>query len=132
MNSFFGSTLHTADINNDGLDDLLVGAPMYSPRSVTGPGYDQEIGLVVLYLGSANVSIISSITKHGHYLTTRRIQAREICYDSPNTNPGHILRLVANKPGKYFTTHRKQARVIFYNSSNTNLGHILRLAEYKS
>ena len=125
MNSFFGSTLHTADINNDGLDDLLVGAPMYSPRSVTGPGYDQEIGLVVLYLGSANVSIISSITKHGHYPTTRRIQARVIFYDSPNTNPGHILRLAEYKPGKYITTRRIQTRVIFYDSPNTNPGHIL-------
>ncbi|CAB1329981.1 unnamed protein product, partial [Coregonus sp. 'balchen'] len=48
MGSYFGYTVATADINNDGMSDLLVGAPMYMTR-----GSDsrlEEVGRVYLYL----------------------------------------------------------------------------------
>uniref|UniRef100_A0A4W5LV69 Integrin, alpha 5 (fibronectin receptor, alpha polypeptide) n=1 Tax=Hucho hucho TaxID=62062 RepID=A0A4W5LV69_9TELE len=48
MGSYFGYAVATADINNDGMVDLLVGAPMYMTR-----GSDsrlEEVGRVYLYL----------------------------------------------------------------------------------
>uniref|UniRef100_A0A673WN80 Integrin, alpha 5 (fibronectin receptor, alpha polypeptide) n=1 Tax=Salmo trutta TaxID=8032 RepID=A0A673WN80_SALTR len=48
MGSYFGYAVATADINNDGMSDLLVGAPMYMTR-----GSDsrlEEVGRVYLYL----------------------------------------------------------------------------------
>jgi len=49
-NSYFGGSLCSVDINNDGLDDLLVGAPLYSPNSGAS-----EIGAVLVYMGNRNV-----------------------------------------------------------------------------
>uniref|UniRef100_A0A8C7MQ40 Integrin, alpha 5 (fibronectin receptor, alpha polypeptide) n=1 Tax=Oncorhynchus kisutch TaxID=8019 RepID=A0A8C7MQ40_ONCKI len=48
MGSYFGYAVATADINNDGMVDLLVGAPMYMTR-----GSDsrlEEVGRVYVYL----------------------------------------------------------------------------------
>lgn len=51
MNSYFGGSLCSVDVNKDGIDDLLVGAPLYSN------GIDDIIdqGKVLLYLGSNNI-----------------------------------------------------------------------------
>ncbi|XP_043541356.1 integrin alpha-5-like, partial [Chiloscyllium plagiosum] len=48
MASYFGYAVAVTDINNDGLDDVLVGAPMYMER-VPG-GRLQEVGRVYVYL----------------------------------------------------------------------------------
>ncbi|XP_071021805.1 integrin alpha-5-like [Oncorhynchus clarkii lewisi] len=48
MGSYFGYTVSTADINNDGMSDLLVGAPMYMTRG--SDGRLEEVGRVYLYL----------------------------------------------------------------------------------
>ena len=53
MWSYFGATLCSADVNNDGLDDLLVGAPYYTELD-KGGNSDKLIfkdeGRVIVYL----------------------------------------------------------------------------------
>ena len=56
MNAYFGGTLCTADVNRDGVDDLLVGAMLYSP-SLLGGGQLEDVGAVFLYLGPFNVCL---------------------------------------------------------------------------
>ncbi|KAM6399143.1 integrin alpha-IIb [Rhynochetos jubatus] len=47
--SYFGHTVAVADINGDGQDDLLVGAPLYMVRRPDGQR--SEVGRLYLYLG---------------------------------------------------------------------------------
>jgi len=66
MNGFFGAGLWSTDVNMDGIDDLLVGAPMYSS------GIKPETGVVFVYLGRSDfVSFLYPIwhcmrTLNGH------------------------------------------------------------------
>ncbi|XP_067868929.1 integrin alpha-8 isoform X2 [Heterodontus francisci] len=48
MASYFGYIVAVSDINNDGLDDVLVGAPLFMDRE--SDGKLKEVGLVYLYL----------------------------------------------------------------------------------
>lgn len=50
VNSFFGASLCTEDVNNDGQADLLVGATMYSQLSTKDTEYVEE-GAVFVFLG---------------------------------------------------------------------------------
>ncbi|WAQ94645.1 ITA9-like protein [Mya arenaria] len=49
MNVYFGAVLCSVDVNADGTDDLLVGAPMYATGSEA-----HEAGTVLVYLGMTN------------------------------------------------------------------------------
>ena len=57
VNSFFGAALCSVDVNNDGQDDLLVGAPLYSQPSTKNIEYVEE-GAVFVFLGGNTVSNI--------------------------------------------------------------------------
>ncbi|KAK5913121.1 hypothetical protein CesoFtcFv8_002935 [Champsocephalus esox] len=48
MGSYFGYAVAATDINNDGLDDLIVGAPMFMRRG--SDGRLEELGKVYVYL----------------------------------------------------------------------------------
>ncbi|XP_068777719.1 integrin alpha-5 [Struthio camelus] len=48
MAAYFGYAVAATDVNSDGLDDLLVGAPLFMER--TADGRVQEVGRVYLYL----------------------------------------------------------------------------------
>ncbi|XP_061874669.1 integrin alpha-IIb-like isoform X1 [Colius striatus] len=47
--SYFGHTVAVADVNGDGRDDVLVGAPLYMARRPDG--HRAELGCLYLYLG---------------------------------------------------------------------------------
>lgn len=49
VNGYFGAALCSADVNQDGMDDLLVAAPFYSE------GEREETGVVFVYLGQADM-----------------------------------------------------------------------------
>lgn len=61
MGSYFGSSLCAVDLNQDGLSDLLVGAPMHSQL--------RDEGQVSVYLSKGNVSgIRGSVGTWNHNL----------------------------------------------------------------
>ena len=59
MNSYFGASLCTVDVNADGFDDLLVGAPLYGNISSLDPKQDLiDVGRAYLYLGNKKKVLI--------------------------------------------------------------------------
>ncbi len=50
-NQLFGSSMARGDINNDGFEDIVIGAPMYDKSS---DGADQDVGRVTVVYGNAN------------------------------------------------------------------------------
>lgn len=54
MGSYFGSSLCAVDLNQDGLSDLLVGAPMHSQL--------RDEGQVSVYLSKGNVSGVCGVS----------------------------------------------------------------------
>ncbi|XP_078057122.1 integrin alpha-5-like [Mustelus asterias] len=73
MTSYFGYAVAVTDINRDGLDDVLVGAPMYMEREAGGRL--QEVGRVYVYLqtGLLEFSISQNLTGtdvYGRYGTS--------------------------------------------------------------
>ena len=51
--SYFGSTLTSCDVDGDGVDELLVGAPLWSDRN-------SDEGRVFVYGGNSSVSALIS------------------------------------------------------------------------
>lgn len=58
MGSYFGSSLCAVDLNQDGLSDLLVGAPMHSLL--------RDEGQVSVYLSKGHVSGLQYVGQGAH------------------------------------------------------------------
>uniref|UniRef100_A0A4W4E347 Integrin alpha-2 domain-containing protein n=1 Tax=Electrophorus electricus TaxID=8005 RepID=A0A4W4E347_ELEEL len=69
MASYFGYTVAVTDLNGDGLDDVLVGAPLYMDRELES--MPREVGRVYLYLQGGVRLFNSPISLTGTHLFGR-------------------------------------------------------------
>jgi len=53
--SYFGSVLASADVNNDGLDELLIGAPLFNEPVTTASETFLDHGTVYMYSSALTV-----------------------------------------------------------------------------
>lgn len=74
MGSYFGSSLCAVDLNQDGLSDLLVGAPMHSQL--------RDEGQVSVYLSKGNVSGMCWGQRERDAMTRRVILLRFVQFPS--------------------------------------------------
>lgn len=70
MGSYFGYSVATTDINNDGLTDLLVGAPLFMNRD--SDGRLEELGRVYVYLQTGPLELVPQLP----HLTGTQVYSR--------------------------------------------------------
>ena len=61
MGSYFGHSLTCLDLNGDGYDDLVVGAPWYTDYEDKQTGIPADTGRIYIYYGSSYLDDLESL-----------------------------------------------------------------------
>ncbi|XP_075067963.1 integrin alpha-8 isoform X2 [Mixophyes fleayi] len=113
MASYFGYTVAVSDVNSDGLDDVLVGAPLYMDREFESN--PKEVGRVYLYLQESPL-----IFKDAQVLNGMEVFGR---FGSAIGNLGDLNQDGYNDVaiGSPFAGEDKKGRVFIYNGNRNGL-----------
>uniref|UniRef100_A0A8C1IVH1 Integrin, alpha 8 n=1 Tax=Cyprinus carpio TaxID=7962 RepID=A0A8C1IVH1_CYPCA len=113
MASYFGYTVAVTDLNGDGLDDVLVGAPLYMDREFESK--PREVGRVYLYLQEDVLLFSPPITLTGTHLFGRYGSAIAPLGD---INQDGYLDVAIGAP---FAGEDRGGRVFIYNGQKSGL-----------
>ncbi|RXN30374.1 integrin alpha-8 [Labeo rohita] len=113
MASYFGYTIAVTDLNGDGLDDVLVGAPLYMDREFESK--PREVGRVYLYLQEDVLLFSPPITLTGTHLFGRYGSAIAPLGD---INQDGYLDVAIGAP---FAGEDRGGRVFIYNGQKSGL-----------
>ncbi|XP_052475300.1 integrin alpha-8 [Carassius gibelio] len=113
MASYFGYTVAVTDLNGDGIDDVLVGAPLYMDREFESK--PREVGRVYLYLQEDVLLFSPPITLTGTHLFGRYGSAIAPLGD---INQDGYLDVAIGAP---FAGEDRGGRVFIYNGQKSGL-----------
>uniref|UniRef100_A0A8C1JBM9 Integrin, alpha 8 n=1 Tax=Cyprinus carpio TaxID=7962 RepID=A0A8C1JBM9_CYPCA len=113
MASYFGYTVAVTDLNGDGLDDVLVGAPLYMDREFESK--PREVGRVYLYLQEDVLLFSPPMTLTGKHLFGRYGSAIAPLGD---INQDGYLDVAIGAP---FAGEDRGGRVFIYNGQKSGL-----------
>ncbi|XP_009702613.1 PREDICTED: integrin alpha-8, partial [Cariama cristata] len=113
MASYFGYTVAVSDVNNDGLDDILVGAPLFMEREFESK--PKEVGQVYLYLQES-----AFLFQDAQILTGTEVFGR---FGSAITHLGDVNQDGYNDIaiGAPFAGEDRRGKVLIYNGYSNGL-----------
>ncbi|KFO07842.1 Integrin alpha-8, partial [Balearica regulorum gibbericeps] len=113
MASYFGYTVAVSDVNNDGLDDILVGAPLFMEREFESK--PKEVGQVYLYLQES-----AFLFRDAQILTGAEVFGR---FGSAITHLGDLNQDGYNDIaiGAPFAGEDRRGKVLIYNGHSNGL-----------
>ncbi|KFM05127.1 Integrin alpha-8, partial [Aptenodytes forsteri] len=113
MASYFGYTVAVSDVNNDGLDDILVGAPLFMEREFESK--PKEVGQVYLYLQES-----AFLFRDAQILTGTEVFGR---FGSAITHLGDLNQDGYNDIaiGAPFAGEDRRGKVLIYNGYSNGL-----------
>uniref|UniRef100_A0A8C5J8K5 Integrin subunit alpha 8 n=1 Tax=Junco hyemalis TaxID=40217 RepID=A0A8C5J8K5_JUNHY len=113
MASYFGYTVAVSDVNNDGLDDILVGAPLFMEREFESK--PKEVGQVYLYLQES-----AFLFQDAQILTGTEVFGR---FGSAITHLGDLNQDGYNDIaiGAPFAGEDRRGKVLIYNGHSNGL-----------